>query len=83
MRRTENKPTFGVFVDGGAHGRGSNGKSAPMDGGLFAARNNYPERRLTDSGGRPTDPRTRVFAGLARRPVVMSHKPIVTTPHNA
>ncbi|MEF3168808.1 MAG: hypothetical protein K6360_05670 [Deltaproteobacteria bacterium] len=37
-------------MDGGAHGQGSNGKSAPMDRRLFAARNKYPGRRPTDSG---------------------------------
>jgi len=37
-----NKPTVRVFVDGGAHGRGSNGKSAPMDGGYLPHGTNIP-----------------------------------------
>ncbi len=40
--RARHRQAFGVFVDGGAHGWGSNGKSAPMDGGYLLHETNTP-----------------------------------------
>jgi len=77
----QNKSAAGVFVDGGAHGRGSNGRSAPMGRRLLAMSANRQAHgtNTPDVGSRIQLGTFRFAAGLSPFIVTGCSFPIVTT----